>query len=85
MSIKRKQSMDAFGKRKMASTKQMKHSGKSDEKMCRKNANLRSITFKTLFYGVGHLMVDDVVEGQYTTARIYGAQTFAKFAVTESV
>jgi len=54
------------GKR-MASTKQMKRSRKSDEKMRQKNANLQSITFKTLFYSVWHLMVDDVVEGQYTT------------------
>jgi hypothetical protein len=61
------QNKNAFEEKEMASMKQMKHSGKSDEKMHQKNANLQSITFKTLFYSDWHLIVDDVVEGQYTT------------------
>ena len=48
----------------------MKRSGKSDEKMPGKNVNLRGITFKTLFRSFGHLIVDGVVEGQYTTRRV---------------
>jgi hypothetical protein len=51
----------------MALTKQMKRSGKSDEKMRQKNVNLQSITFRTLFCSDWHLIVDGVVEGQYTT------------------
>jgi hypothetical protein len=61
------QSKNAFEKTKMASMKQMKRSGKSDEKTRSKNVNLQSITFKTLFRGSRHLIVDDVVERQYTT------------------